>query len=183
MSKKVLFQAIKKRLIDKVPEFSGIKNKSIAELGIRIFNRQDLNPEDHNVLPLRFILVEFSQTEWKPETRGTQKGTITVTVRIGFNSPNNDKLDESGFFDFEDNIVKALHGFDGEIFTTLQRAADRADEDFDHVYIQEIDFLTELTDTVASEDNDKIEGTITDITITKDLDIDNDVIRTGDGNV
>jgi len=181
MSKKILFQSIKQRLKDEVAEFNGVKNKPVAELGIRIFNRQDLDPERHNVLPLRFVLVEFSQTEWLQETRGTQKGTVTVTVRVGFNSPNNDKLDESGFFDFEEAVHKALHGFGGDCFTNLQRIADRADENFDHVYIQEIDYSTELTDDSAAENNKLISKTISTLKVTKDLDIDNDVIRTGDG--
>ncbi len=179
--KKILFQDIKQRLIDKVPYFNGVKNKDIAELAIRIFNRQDLNPENHNVLPLRFILIELSQIEWETDSRGIQKGATTITVRVGFNSPDNDKLDESGFFDFEEIIYKALNGLDSVCFTPLKRVADRADEDFDHVYIQETDFATQLTDDSALVDTKLISTTVDKLEITKDLDIDNDVIRTGDG--
>ena len=177
--KQDFFIAVKGQLTKGIKAFSGQDNASKAKIGILLYNRQDLDPENHKPLPQRFILLEFGTIDWLPANRGTQKGDALITFHIGYNAINNEKVDESGMFDFIEEVHAAISGFAGECFTPLQRVTERQDEDFDHVLIWEADYSTQLTDNSGRDTKKLVSSTVADVDVQGDLDIDNDIIRTG----
>ena len=177
--KLTVFKAIKEQLTKDIKAFSGTENLSKAKIGIKLYNRQDLDPENHAALPKRFVLIEIGTIDWLPESRGIQKGDAVLTFHIGFNALNNDKVDESGMFDFVEEVHIAIHGFNGECFSPLLRVAERQDEDFDHVLIWEADYETTITDNSGRDTKKLVQSQVVTPEITGDLKIDNDKIRSG----
>ena len=84
-------------------------------------------------------------------------------------------------FQFIKEVHQAVNGFEGACWTGLQRGPERQDTNHDNVIVWQVDYMTNLNDASADPARKLIEATITDIVVNKDLDIDNDIIRSGDG--
>ena len=98
-----------------------------------------------------------------------------------FNNQFDNEKRETGIFELLAEIHQALQGFDGEVFTGLSRGPERQDVDHDNVIVWQADYITNLTDTTATDTRKLVNAEVEKLTVEKDLDIDNPVIRTGDG--
>lgn len=172
---------------------------TITELKtIGLYNSQFDREEDEWVRDYPKGFIEFATIPWLPPKQTTGKGTssgntvkqqdsgeVIITIHIGFSY----LQDADVSFPLLDVIVQkvylALQGLSGSYYGPLKRVEERQDPDHDRVLDWQMDFSTMLqecgeADSGLVDANDPI-GTITDITINKDLDIDNPIIRTGDG--
>src|SRR6185437_2811549 len=55
------------------------------------------------------------------------------------------------FFDFNEAVHQSLQGFDGDLFTALDRVSDEDDEDQDMIIGTVFEYTTLITDTSADE--------------------------------
>jgi len=166
--KKDIYNAIKARILDQVQE---IKH-------VLLFNNQfeKDNQEEAFLYPNAFI--EFSQLLSTGTTQQVQNVDMNVTIYMGFERYETESLT---IFDTIQSVYIALQGFSGACFSGLQRIEEVQDTDHDNVIIWKTIFSTTATDAEAHPSNKLVEANVTNLNITSDLDIDNDVIRTGDG--
>ena len=121
----------------------------------------------------------MAQIIWETKQNGVQEGVVLITIRHVIERLETE--DETFYNDIE-QVHAALQGFQGELFTKLNRKEEREDNDHDNCIVWEMDYETRLCDGAGDQDKDLVEATPTKLTITPKLDIDNDNIRTGDGD-
>lgn len=169
MSKLLLYDAIDAQILAEVPEIKIVQ----------LWNNQLVNEgEEARAYPLCYI--EFSSIVWFELAKGLAEADITITVRTVIERL---QTDDRTFLTIVDNVYKALQLFNDDcFFTPLKRVAERQDTDHDNCIVWETDFITHLVDSTSYSDADKPATTITTLDITTDLDIDDPVIRTGDGD-
>lgn len=167
--KKDVYLAIKEQILCEVKEVKTVQ----------LWNNQPnrTNEEEAFLYPAAFI--EYEQLLWDGNTLQTQSGNTNIKIYATFERYN---TDDTTFFDTVQEIYVALQGFGGACFSGLQRIEERQDIDHDQVIIWEMIFNTTITDGEADPRLKRVPATITDLDILTDLDIDNPVIRTGDGN-
>jgi hypothetical protein len=115
------------------------------------------HPELAQLVPLPAILIGFRKTNWDSESRRVQKGDSIITFWVYFEnyadsftgSMNQDKALQ--FFDFNEEVHKALQGYDGDLFTALDRATDEDDEDQDMIIGTIFEYSTVIADSSADE--------------------------------
>ncbi len=115
------------------------------------------HPELSQLVPLPAILIGFRKTAWDSESRRVQKGDSILTFWVYFEnyadsftgSMNQDKALQ--FFDFNEEVHKALQGYDGDLFTALDRMSDEDDEDQDMIIGTIFEYSTVIADSSADE--------------------------------
>ena len=174
---KEIYLAIKAKLDTDVTELQTI----------RLFNNQfersnndsaDFNDEQAFAYPCLF--VDFPGDNGQiSEGSGVQYLDVQVRVLIGYESY---MVEDLEVFTLKDKVFKALYNLKGPTFSYLSYTAQRIDSNHNNVYIYEIEFSTKYEQSVSYLLNDKVEPTYpVELVLTKNLDIDNDIIRTGDG--
>lgn len=147
---------------------------------VRLFNNQYTNENVESSLPWSNVLIEFQTIEWNSKPGGLQSGTITVNLHIGFKSLKDEDVD---FFTITQKVFLALDGLAKMEYSPLKRISEIQDTDHDGFFVwQQTYRIDELLDCDNYVHKDKIQ-TINPITteVTIDLDVDNKVIRTGNG--
>lgn len=141
--KKLLFEEIKNRLIDRVPEL-----KTIGLFNNQFSTEKKINPF---VYPAAFI--EFESFDWKQQGRGIQIGNAAVKIHVGFETYKTNISstipafpEDDLFFDLIAKIHVALNGFDNECFTPLIRMNEQQDADHDNVLVWATTYGTQITD-------------------------------------
>ena len=165
--KRDIYTDIKARILDQVKE---IKH-------VLLFNNQFEKDKEEQAFTYPNAFVEFSQLIWNTNGQQTQKGEMQLTIHLGFESLKY----EADNFDIIQSVFVALQGYSNGCYTGLNRIQEEQDTDHDNVIIWKIIFETTIDDTEAHPSNKLQENTISTIEINKDLDIDNPIIRTGDG--
>lgn len=168
MSKKKLYEAVKAR-------FDEIESVSFGG----IFNDQFRQEERVRAHKWPIAYLDFSQLRWSAgigTNTKVQQGDVEITLHIGFKT-----IDENPerFLDQIDEVYNKLEGFapDG-YFDPLRRTSEKQTSEFDNVFVWEITFRTTLKDEGAMNEGSTF--TFADeMTITRDLKIDNDVVRSG----
>jgi len=173
---KEIYLKIKDRIEADVTEFQTV----------RLFNNQfersnndsaDFNDEQAFAYPCLF--VEFpGENEQISAGAGVQYLDVLVRIHIGYESY---ALEDLNVFDLKDKVIKALFNLAGDEFTPLTYEAQRTDSNSNNVYIYQIDYRTRYEQSLNYIDNDKVSLEDYTLVLTKNLDIDNEVIRTGDG--
>lgn len=149
---------------------------------IQLYNSQIDNDPQEEAVFYPAIYLELSTISWQAKNLGIQQGDITLTVHV---VTENYKTDDRQFLNIVDKVYECLNQYQECFFTPLTRIEERQDTDHDQLTSWEIDFITSMYD---SQDNIKKEMIMTTIdpktglVVNVDLDIDDDVIRTGDGN-
>jgi len=168
--KKDIYLAVKARVLDQVKE---IKH-------FLLFNNQFDRDNEEEAFSYPNAFLEFVQMIWTNSTKQQQEGDVHITLWLGFERYEKESLT---VFDTIENVHKALQGDAvGSLFTGLQRIEEQQDTDHDNVIIWKVTYSTQITDCETDTDSGKQQFIIGDnLTINKDLDIDNTVIRTGDG--
>ena len=146
---------------------------------VRLYNNQIAKQSEESAWAYPAVFIEFTDIDWETTQAANQQGTLNIRLYQAFESYQDEDTD---LFTILEKIFKAVHGFQGASFSALQRTSDTQDTDHDQIIIWKTDFITDLVDCGATVQKDLVSATVTSIDILKDLDIDNYVIRTGDGN-
>lgn len=164
--------------------YTDIKARLESELNdnvkrIALWNNQ-LNNEAQEE-PFRFpaLFIEFTDIQYRSEGHGIQKLDLEFAIHCTFSQLRED-LD---LLDLVDNVAYALHGHAFSYSTNIRRLSEVQDADHDRV----IDWIINFATTVTVDENARVqrltETTPTLLEVTGALDIDNNVIRSGDGEV
>lgn len=100
----------------------------------------------NHILPFPYILMSFGRTPYEDQSNNIQKGQLTLRFRIGYenyadsfnNSINQDKALE--FFDFNEDVFKALQGLSTTYIRNLRRTADEDDVEHKNVIVTIMEF-------------------------------------------
>jgi len=169
MSKRILIDTIDLRVKDQVPEITLCQ----------MWNNQILNEGEEAEVLFPVVYIELSDIVWKNLSKGCQRGEVMITIRVVIEKYEDDNRDH---LDLVDKVYKSLQLHSQPEYSSLIRLAERQDVDHGNCIVWEIDFKTELTDVTASTDADKtLLGVVPALQIDSELDIDDQIIRTGDG--
>jgi hypothetical protein len=147
------------------------------------FNKSNNDNVDQNIeqgFPYPCVFIEFPEdNEQISAGAGAKQLDVLIRIHIGFLSY---KLEDITVFDIAAEVQEALEGFSDTLVKPLTYEAQRMDYDHNNVYVYQFDFRTTYTDNtkyfkrnaIAAPDPLTVE-------INAGLDIDNIVIRTGDG--
>jgi hypothetical protein len=123
--------------------------------------------------------IDFSSLIYRSESAGVQKLDYEITIHCAFA-----QLDDSLLIlDTVQKVVRSLHGWAPASSTNLSRTEENPDTDHDNVIDWQIVFKGTVSDcSTANAHKLKIIETPTTLEITSELDVDNPVIRSGDGD-
>ena len=176
---------------DIVTELEKIEEVETVEL----WNSQLENETDEIPFNFAAVFIEFADIIWtstnqaSPATSSTgdvvgeQKGeNALVILHIAFSQLENETVSFPIISPIIDKVYFAIHKLSGDFYSELLRVAERQDTDHNRVIDWQMDFLTTMFQ-CGEKDSSLTQipgGTITP-EITINLDVDNPVIRTGDG--
>lgn len=137
-----------------------IETYLMAEVeGLKWFDKDKGQFEDisNHVMPLPAILMSFGRTPYEAQGNNIQKGQLTLRFRIGYEnyadsfvgSVNQEKALE--FFQFNENVFKALQGLSTTYTRNLERTADEDDIDHKNLIVTIMEFTGTLIDDSADE--------------------------------
>jgi hypothetical protein len=154
---------------------------------VALFNNQFVRSNNDNVAenteqafpyPCAFIHF-FGDNEASSSGWGAKRLEVDIRVYIGLESYNLEPLE---MFDLASEVQEKLQDWNTANFTSLQYIAQRMNYDHDNVVVYEFDFKTQYSDnTKYLKRNTITKNPPTSLDLTVDLDIDNNIIRTGNG--
>jgi len=150
---------------------------------VKLFNSQIDNEERENPFSYPAVFIEFQEIIWLKRTRGVKEGETTITLHVAVESYKNETDSAPDVLAITNEVHVKIEGFGGGCFTELSKSAERQDIDHDNCIVWQLDYETLVTDGAA---DDRLNLILTpgtpDLEVIGDLDIDNEVIRTGDGD-
>lgn len=168
-AKQFLYESIKAQIKAQAPS---IKH-------ILLYNSQFDNEKREDAILYPNCFVELSQISWTSQTQGQQRGDVDITIHVGMERYQRES--DTTWATIQE-VFLALQGFAvGVLFAPLNRIEEIQDIDHDQVIVWKMIFKTSLTECDSDTRAGLDETTITDLCILTDFDIDNPVIRTGDG--
>lgn len=185
---KVVYTDIKAQIQAQVPEILHIAlfNNQIELLKNEENNTADSGSYTNSIYSFArpALFVEFvNPIEIKQLGGGLQEFDLQIKIHIVHDFYNGDNMEEDlTILDLKDNVYKALQGFEPTKSVSMVRKYEEVDYDHGNLnhYIQV--YETNYVESVAER---PLNGIVIQPPITldldKDLDIDNPVIRTGDG--
>jgi hypothetical protein len=175
--------------------FTALKTALEAVVGVNgvyAWNSQYQNEDDNRALDYPYVAIDI-ETEWTPDAAfsadvelNEQKGTCTVTLHLIYETLKVETDSVAEIYALNKLVYEAVHGLTvdngdyGNVVKQMVRTRTVMDTDRDQLS----DWITVFTCGITElswQDPDRIQGTPTDLTINSSLDIDNDIIRTGDG--
>lgn len=136
-SKKYFFEQIKARLLEQAPLI-----KSVLE-----FNDQFNHEDAETLFAYPAILVQFTNLVYRNQAEGAQIADAVITLHVGFTSLDSESQDVIGIVD---DVNFALNGFQDEansqVFTEVNRNAERQGVSRSNVKVWELDYSTLLKD-------------------------------------
>ena len=178
--------------VEAIVDINSVKIVNTVELwNSQLENENKEKPFNYPAVFIEFAEIIWTSTNQQPSALGSQgnvtkeqKGVGTVVIIHIAHSQLEDETVGFPIIDaVNDKVYFAIQGlFVNDKYSSLLRVAERQDTDHDRVIDWQMDFLTTLFQCGQADDTlvEIVGGTVT-LAITKDLDIDNDVIRTGDG--
>lgn len=176
---KALYQAIRTRIETECPSIKWT----------RLFNNQFVRSNDDNsdknveqAFPYPCCFIEFpGENNAISSGYGAKRIEALIRIHIGFESY---KLEDLAMFDIAAEVQEALENYATDGVTPLIYQSQKMDYDHDNVYIYMLDFVTQWSDETAYVKRDLIAAP-SPLTFAPsvDLDLDNAVVRTGDGTV
>ena len=145
---------------------------------VALFNNQYAHDKDERPFVFPAVFIEFSRVDYRPETFGVSKVDLEVTFHVCFNQ----YVEDLTFFDTIQSVKETLHKWSTNDFTPLQLLSEDHDTDHDNTSVWKIIFKTTATD--ENSVNTKklvLVNTPRTLELTTDLDVDNAIVRTGDG--
>jgi hypothetical protein len=154
---------------------------------VRLFNNQfersnndDENLNDEQAFPYPCAFIEFPEdNEPISSGYGARRLNVLVRVHIGFESY---LLEDTDVFDIANSVYQALDGWKASASNEFQYEAQRMDYNHNNVYVYQYDFRTVYADdSNYIKDKLTLKNTSNTLKLNVNLDIDNAIIRTGDG--
>lgn len=185
-SKLVLFNAIVAKIQADVKEVKTIK----------LWNSQLDNEPTEKAFNFPGLFVEFGEILWtthlNPPRIGSegniqseQKSDPSIVIlHCAFSHLENETISFPKIDPILEKIFFAMQGLADPCFTPLKREGERQDTDHNRVIDWQMDFSTSFIQAGEPDpDLEQIDAGTLEIDITTDLDIDNPIIRSGDGVV
>ena len=176
--------------------WTAIKNKIEADVTsvktVELWNQQ-ISDTNEQAFAYPALFVEFTEVDWN-QTRlqptrndskagAEQRGDAIISIHICFEEYRNVNDSFVVINTILDDVYYALQGLQATDCQPMLRTSERQDVDHDNVIHWVFDFKLGMAerglDMVDSGDLTSKTGVTPDITVTPD--IDNDIIRTGDG--
>lgn len=168
--------------------YLGIKARLESEVlelqTIRLFNDQFNKSNNEGATEQAFaypccFIEFFNDAPMISQGAGAKRLDVNVRLHIGFESY---ELEDLYIFDLVEKIQIALDGYSTTSFTPLTYLAQRNDYNHNNIYIYQLEYACIYEDDSSYIKNNTItkEGPYK-LALNIDLDIDNDIIRTGDG--
>lgn len=162
--------------------FLDAKNKLETDLigivhKVDLYNNQFEHEPEEKPFKYPAIFIEFSDIQYFDGTSGVQKCELEMTLHCGFHS----LVDTINFLDTIQLISQSIHNFSGDYFSPFIRISENMDVNHDNVTVWQIVFKCTMTDENSIVTRNQILTTIDTLELTRDLDIDDQVIRSGDG--
>ncbi len=162
---------------------------------VELWNSQLANEDREISFNYNAVFVEFANIPWtstnqQPSKSGSegnvakqQKGDgALITLHIAFSPLENETVSFPIISPIIDKVYFAIQGLNGTFYGPLLRVAERQDTDHDRVIDWQMDFNTMIFECGELDSGlEKIDAGTLDVEVNADLDIDNDIIRTGDG--
>lgn len=168
-AKQFLYESIKAQIKAKAPS---IKHTLL-------FNNQFENEKREDAILYPNCFVELSQIFWTSTTQNQQKGDVDITIHIGLERY--ERESDTTWATIQE-VFLALQGFAvGVLFSPLNRIEEQQDIDHDQVIVWKMIFKTSLTECDSDTRAGLDETTIAELCLLTDFDIDDPIIRTGDG--
>ena len=172
---------------------SGSPIKSVGLYNSQILNEAREIPRTYPIVDIEFTTIVWDVTDLKPSSVGnlgnmikTQRSGTTanniITLHIQFNKFNTETQSFPEIDPVIQSVYLAVQLLEGDYYSQLVRLSEEQDTNHDDVIDWKIMFGCMLQE-VGEENTGKtkiIGGTLS-LDINKDLDIDNAVIRTGNG--
>lgn len=180
-----IFNDIKAAIKAKVPEI-----ETIELWNSQLTNEDREIPFNYNAVFIEFADIPWTSTNQTPSRLGSegdvskqQKGDgALIMLHIAFAPLENETVSFPIISPIIDKVYFAIQGLNGEFYGPLLRVAERQDTDHDRVIDWQMDFNTMMFECGKLDDTlTEISGGTLKLELDKDLDIDNPVIRTGDG--
>lgn len=173
---KVLFEDIKERL----QELTTLQHVALWN---NQFERSNNDNTDNNVeqafaYPCAFIHF-FGDNPTSSSGGGAKRLDVDVRIYVGIESY---ELEDTTVFDVAAEVQEHLENWHTSNFTGLMYQAQRLNYDHNNVIVYEFDFKTQFSDGIKYFKKDSVTTGNISVSITADLDIDNNIIRTGDGS-
>lgn len=161
--------------------FTGLKARietaqSIKHVGL--YNSQFTNEAIEKPFKYPAVFIEFSDISFRSENQGIKKIDLTTTLHVGIRQ----LVEDVVLFDIVDEVSKVVDRWEMDNTTPFLKIQEFHDTDHDNVLVWRISFVCTVTDENSSRFNDLTTTTPTLLEINRSLDIDNLIIRSGDGN-
>jgi hypothetical protein len=143
-------------------------------------NNDDPNQNTEQAFPYPCVFVEFPGDNPRSSSGGGAKRlSVTPRIYIGIEDYT---LDALQIFDLILLVQEALEGWKPSTATSLMYMGQRQDVNHSNVFVWQFDFACEYQDEVVYFKRNTITKPAPHVLeLNKTLDIDNDIIRTGDG--
>ena len=164
---KEFYQTIADRLQTQIPDIKTIEP----------FNKQIENEKTEK--PFRFpaVFFEFTNLNFRSEATGTQK----IDTEFELHVATSDLRPNFELWDLCETISIALQNFSGDNFSDITQRNAIPDNDHDRVNVWRLTFGCTITDVSKLKQNNQIIATGLTLSVTRDLDIDNLIVRSGNG--
>jgi len=131
--------------------------------------------------PFRFpaLFIEFTDIPYRSEGYGSQKIDLGFSVHCVFSQ----LIQDLDMLDVVNQVGLTLHGFALDYSTNITRVSEVQDVDRDRLTDWVINFVCTITVDDAVPVQNMTQTTPTSLGVTAQLDIDNNVIRSGDGTI
>lgn len=150
---------------------------SVQHVARVLFNDQFNQEKKETAFRFPATFVELTSIDYRSETNGSQKIDLEFAIIVGFHALR-DTLD---ILDIIQEISLSLHGFAGDYFSNISRIRSTPDGFHDNVTVWKIFFKTTLTDELTFNPRQLVLAGTPGVVINRNLDIDNPIIRSGDG--
>jgi hypothetical protein len=175
---KALYQSIRTRIESSCPSIKWV----------RLFNNQfersnndDPSQNDEQAFPYPCCFIEFPSDNIQTSSGyGSKRLEVLIRVHVGFESY---AFEDLKMFDIAQEVQGAIENYKTDSITPLTYEAQRMDYNHNNVYVYQFDFSTQYSDDSSYVKNGQIAApSPLTLEATVDLDIDNIIIRTGDGS-